>query len=280
MPVRRVSGLNGDWHAGLEEKIRSMNDIDQRIESLDTSLFDGVLAASTKGDRRSLLLLQRCVRRSGEYVYLEIGSYLGGSIQQILLDRRCRLIYSIDKRPPVQADQMRGEGSYTNNSTQQMIDGLRNTFPEAQLEIIKTFDCDASELDPAQFIPKPDFCFIDGEHTNRAVVSDFSFCLGVSAPDSVIALHDANIIFGGLSLIKRRLRDRRWQGYLLPDNVYVFLLERAIDRFGSEVRQFSLPQASYFLRAKWTMFRVRLALGKRFVLARRIWRLTKKSIGR
>jgi hypothetical protein len=51
MPVRRGGGLNGDWHAGLEEKIRSMNDIDQRIESLDTSLFDGVLAASTKVDR-------------------------------------------------------------------------------------------------------------------------------------------------------------------------------------------------------------------------------------
>ena len=165
-----------------------MNDIDQRIESLDTSLFDGVLAASTPGDRTSLLLLQRCVRRSGDYVYLEIGSYLGGTIQQILVDSRCRLIYSIDKRPPIQADEMRGEGSYANNSTQRMMNGLRNAFPEARLEIITTFHSDASDLDPAQFIPKPDFCFIDGEHTNRAVVSDFSFCLAVCTSDSIIAL--------------------------------------------------------------------------------------------
>ena len=159
-----------------------------------------------------------------------------------------------------------------------MMDGLRNAFPEIQLEIIKTFDSDASKLDPAQFIQKPDFCFIDGEHTNRAILSDFSFCLGVCAPDAVIALHDANIIFGGLPLIKRRLRGRRWQGLLLPDNVYVFLLERAIDRFRSEIRQFGLPEVSYFLRAKWTMFRVRLALGKRFVLARRVWRVAKRAI--
>jgi hypothetical protein len=255
-----------------------MTDIEQRIESLDTSLFDQVLAASTLGDRTSLLLLQRCVRRFGDYVYLEIGSYLGGTIQQILVDPRCQLIYSIDKRPPVQADEMRGEGSYANNSTKQMMDGLRNAFPEIQLEIIKTFDSDASKLDPAQFIQKPDFCFIDGEHTNRAILSDFSFCLGVCAPDAVIALHDANIIFGGLPLIKRRLRGRRWQGLLLPDNVYVFLLERAIDRFRSEIRQFGLPEVSYFLRAKWTMFRVRLALGKRFVLARRVWRVAKRAI--
>jgi len=257
-----------------------MTDIEQRIESLDTSLFDRVLAASTLGDRTSLLLLQRCVRRLGDYAYLEIGSYLGGSIQQILVDRRCQRIYSIDKRPPVQADEMRGEGSYANNSTQEMMDGLRNAFPEIQLEVIKTFDSDVSKLDPAQFIPKPDFCFIDGEHSNRAVLSDFSFCLDLSAPDAVIALHDANIIYGSLPLIKRRLRGRRWQGFLLPDNVYVFLLERGIDRFRSEIREFSLPEVPYFLRAKWRMFWVRLALGKRFVLARRIWRVAKKAIGR
>ena len=95
-----------------------------------------------------------------------------------------------------------------------------------------------------------------------------------------VALHDANIIFGGLPLIKRRIRDRRWQGYLLPDNVYVILLDRAIDRFASEIRRLSLPEVSYFLRAKWTMFRVRLALGKRFALARRIWRAAKRAIAR
>jgi hypothetical protein len=128
-----------------------------------------------------------------------------------VVDRRCQQIYSIDKRPPVQADEMRGKESY-NTSTQQMMDGLRNAFPEIQLEIIKTFDSDASELDPAQFILKPNFCFIDGEHTNRAVLSDFSFCLGVCAPDAAIALHDANIIYASLPLIKRRLRDRRLAG--------------------------------------------------------------------
>ncbi len=255
-------------------------EVDRRIESLDTSLFDYVLAASTAGDRKSLLLLQRCVRRSGHYAYLEIGSYLGGTIQQLLVDSRCRLIYSIDKRPEVQADEMRGQGSYDNNSTEQMMSGLRSAFPEASLEKIKTFDSDVSELDPRQFNLKPDFCFIDGEHTNRAVLSDFLFCLEACAPDAVIALHDANIIFGGLAQIKRSLRDRRWQGHLLPDNVYVFLLDRAIDRFASEISGLSQPEGFYFIRAKWTMLRVRIALGKRFAVPRRMWRAIKKGICR
>ncbi len=79
-------------------------DIAVRIESLDVSLFDAVPSQSTIGDRQAWLAVQRSLRQQSEYVYLEIGSHLGGSIQQHLVDPRCRKIVSIDRRPLSQPD--------------------------------------------------------------------------------------------------------------------------------------------------------------------------------
>ncbi|HEY2123022.1 MAG TPA: class I SAM-dependent methyltransferase [Chthoniobacterales bacterium] len=193
---------------------------DEQIASLDVGLFGAVPTATTTGDQRSLLRLQRCVRDLGSYVYLEIGSHFGGTLQQHLLDGRCRLIYSIDKRPLVLPDELRGSADYPGNSTERMLAGLRNAFPQISLNKLKTFDCDASEIDERQIPEKANFCFIDAEHTNRAVCSDFDFCLRICELDGIIALHDANVIYGGLEKIKRTLGSSVWTGYVLPDSVY------------------------------------------------------------
>ena len=55
--------------------------LEDRIQSLDVSLFDSILSETSPEDKHSLLLVQKCLRHRGEYVYLEIGSHLGGSIQ-------------------------------------------------------------------------------------------------------------------------------------------------------------------------------------------------------
>src|SRR5215472_7948487 len=114
--------------------------VEERIESLDLSLFDLVSTQTYPEDRASLLLLQRCIRRSGSYIYLEIGSHLGGTLQTHLLDPRCALIYSIDKRPLVQPDEYSGTWHYPENSTQRMLAGLRKSFPQSSAEKIQTFD--------------------------------------------------------------------------------------------------------------------------------------------
>src|SRR5580700_12032764 len=98
-----------------------MADVDERITALDLSLFDGVSTQTYPEDRSSLLLLQRCVRRSGDYIYAEIGSHLGGTLQPHLVDSRCTLIYSIDKRPLEQPDESRGVWQYEGNSTKRML---------------------------------------------------------------------------------------------------------------------------------------------------------------
>ena len=61
--------------------------IDERIEQLDLSLFSHVASQTTVEDQRSLLAIQAAIRRSfPAYVYLEIGSHKGGSIQPHVVD--------------------------------------------------------------------------------------------------------------------------------------------------------------------------------------------------
>ena len=98
---------------------------EQRIERLDCSLFDPIPTQSSKGDRMSWLALQGAVRRAApSYTYLEIGSHLGGSIQQHWIDPRCSLIYSIDKRPLEQPDDRGAVFAYAGNSTARMLGNL------------------------------------------------------------------------------------------------------------------------------------------------------------
>ena len=73
---------------------------EDRIRRLDLSLFEQIESESSERDQLSWLAIQRIIRtRVKGYTYLEIGSHLGGSIQQHFLDPACRSIYSIDPRP-------------------------------------------------------------------------------------------------------------------------------------------------------------------------------------
>jgi hypothetical protein len=185
-------------------------DFEPRIDGLDLSLFAAIDSQSDDGDRRSWLALQRIVRRSnGSYTYLEIGSYLGGSIQPHLLDPRCRRIISIDNRPLDEPPDDRGQRfRYEDNSTARMLSNLRAVDPD-QVSKIVSFDSDARDIDPARLLDRPDLCFIDGEHTKRAVVSDFDFCARVCSPRAIIYFHDDWVIYPALARIIRTLGKQR-----------------------------------------------------------------------
>ena len=186
----------------------SVADFEARLDVLDVSLFDAILSGTSEQDRQALLELQRAVREAfGEYVYLEIGSHLGGSIQPHLVDPRCKKIYSIDKRPAEQPDERGITFPYPNNSTQKMLKLLENVSAEDMHKIV-TIDADASEIDPAKIDVAPQFCFIDGEHTNRAVISDFEFCYQICAPHALIVFHDVNIVGDGVKDILRTLKEK------------------------------------------------------------------------
>jgi methyltransferase family protein len=180
----------------------------ERVAGLATDLFAAIPSQTSTKDRRSLLAVQRSTaRRFGRFAYLEIGSHLGGSIQPYLLDPRCEAIYSIDPRPPSQPDD-RSRGcrvGYEGNSTERMLDRLRALAP-GRVAIVRCFESDASRVDPAAIEPRPHVAFIDGEHTRRAVVSDFQFCRRVLAPGGTIVFDDFPIVYRGVLDVLRSLR--------------------------------------------------------------------------
>lgn len=171
-----------------------------RVEKMDLTLFDRVPSQTSAADRRSLLAIQRAVAGSRPaYRYWEIGSHLGGTLQPHLADPRCRRIVSIDPRPTTQPDD-RASGyvaHYADNSSQRML----NLLARAQWGDIRRIDCiesDASAVSPDRAGPVADLAFIDGEHTHRAVLSDFAFCRPVLKWGGVVAFHDFSKVHGAI----------------------------------------------------------------------------------
>jgi Methyltransferase domain len=201
-------------------KLKSFAD---RIAALDPTLFDAIEAQTTIGDRRSLLALhQACVEAHGCFSYVEIGSYLGGSLQALIQDERCERIVSIDSRSPASLDQARGEWAYPDNTTARMR-ALLAALPQAELDKLVTIDASTETLAADMLAVRPAFCFIDGEHTDDAVIRDARFCQSLLAGEGWLAFHDVGIVFAGLSRFLGDLAaatvDHR--AYFLPDTILV-----------------------------------------------------------
>ncbi len=199
-----------------------MTNFETAINELDLALFEKIPSQSTERDKRSLLACQGAVRGIvSQYRYLEIGSYLGGSIQPHLLDPKCERIYSIDKRPPVQPDARGMDWEYHNNSTARMLQMLSEVAKDTGK--IVTIDGETSSLDNSTVGEPVDLCFIDGEHTDAAAAADFRFCRKVLAPNGAIIFHDAHIVYNGIASMIDDLENAgvRFRSYVLPHTVFV-----------------------------------------------------------
>jgi len=203
---------------------RTGADFEKAIRELDAALYSVIPSQTSEEDKESLLTIQNAVRNSKDkYVYLEIGSHLGGSIQPYLLDPKCEKIYSIDTRPETQPDERYPEGyKCGQNTTQRMLDNLEKVSARALGKIV-VFEDDAANIGRAKINPKADVCFIDGEHTNVRVFSDFNFCRSVLNEDGVIVFHDSDIVFEGIQAILKGLKRERagFNAYFLSGSVFV-----------------------------------------------------------
>jgi hypothetical protein len=238
-----------------------MKDFDDAIESLDLKLFEKITSQSTELDKRSLLAVQAAVRElRPDYRYLEIGSYLGGSIQPHLLDDRCSAIVSIDKRPVTQPDARGFDWTYRNNSTDRMLNNLREV-DQTRIGKVITIDGDTGEISPESIQAGPQLCLIDGEHTDEAMKRDFRFCRKVLDPaGGAIAFHDAQITYNGIYECIEDLKAEgvKFHAYNLPSVLFVvelgdfpihrhpLVLERLIDNH--EGYLFSLRENDRFRR--------------------------------
>lgn len=180
---------------------------DERLNALDTSLFSAIETQSVEQDKQSWLAVQRSIRQPLGYTYLEIGSHLGGSIQQHLLDPLCKKIFSIDKRPLQQPDDRGKTYTYEGNSTARMLKNLREI--KEDLTKLTCIDGGVETVWPDDITPVVDFCFIDGEHTKAAALKDFKFCLSVCSFNAVIAFHDAQVIWPAIVEALMSLKEQK-----------------------------------------------------------------------
>lgn len=179
--------------------------VEQQIEALDPALFSFLPSQTSTFDRRALLALHAAVASgSGSFTYLEVGSYLGGSLQAVMRDPRCQRVISIDPRPTLTPDVRSGSYEYEDNSTERML-ALLSDLPNVDMSKLTTLEAGTDTLRPSDVPERPTYCFIDGEHTDEAALRDARFCAEVLDGFGVIAFHDYYLVAGG---IRAFLRER------------------------------------------------------------------------
>jgi hypothetical protein len=140
----------------------------------------------------------------------------------MLADRRCVRVVSIDPRPTWQPDDRLGTYDYPDNSTDRML-GLLQGVPEADLSKLQTIEAGTESIGPSS-IGRPDFCFIDGEHTHAAALRDARFCRAAGA--RIIAFHDCDVVATAILQFMRESRARH--GFLLRSSVFVVELHAPV----------------------------------------------------
>jgi predicted O-methyltransferase YrrM len=149
-------------------------------------------------DMLCLLGAMRLARRSGSYSYLEIGSFLGGSLTPFLMDPTCTSVVSIDDRGRIQPDERGISFDYSNITTQNMLDELHRR--NLNTNKLRTFDGSIHRLrdiDSSSF----DLAFIDGEHTDEACFRDFLWTLPLVKENSIVLFHDSALVYKALRLM-------------------------------------------------------------------------------
>lgn len=190
---------------------------------VDLSPFSKIPAQLSPSDKASFLtLLAAHGEVFGDFSYLEIGSHLGGSIAPLLINPRCRKIYSIDKRPEVQPDDTGQPCYYPGNSTERMMQNLRGIDPTADQKVV-CFDGDTATVPVPTFDLRPTICLIDGEHTDAISYRDYQFCRKVIQDRGTLVFHDANTLYLTLQRIVTELEQEgvSFDAYCLADAIFV-----------------------------------------------------------
>jgi hypothetical protein len=248
--------------------------LESALRNQDISVFAPIEAQLTDSDKRSLLAIQWALRTMYTgYTYLEIGSHLGGSLQPHVLDPHCSRIISIDARPAAVADDRVDAVPYPANSTGQMLQLLRNVAGE-RVEKITTIDADAAAVDLTTLPSLPHLCFIDGEHTERAALSDYTFCHRILRKDGVIAFHDGNIVFPALDKIVTDLKRKgeNIRSYVLPSTVFVIEFGDANIHKCDAIRELLLNNGEAYLYGLMSLLHYRDVYSSRYMqILRNLW---------
>lgn len=142
----------------------------------------------------------------------------------MIRDDRCRQIVSIDSRPGSQPDERGPDWPYPDNTTERMRRNLA-ALPRADMEKLITIEASTETLDAntVAAAARPFLCFVDGEHTDSAVLRDARFCRALIPNGGWLAFHDTGIVYRGLSSFLDELRESgvEHRAYFLPDTILV-----------------------------------------------------------
>lgn len=153
---------------------------------------------TSDSDKAFLLGAMAMVRSAGgAYDYLEIGSFLGGSLAPFLRDAACRSVVSIDDREKIQPDERGASFDYSDVTTSKMLSKLRGAG--LQIEKLRTFDGSIDNWQPGK--ARFDLAFIDGEHTDVACFRDCLWTLPVMKGNAVVMFHDSTLIHKAIRLL-------------------------------------------------------------------------------
>ena len=162
---------------------------------------------TSDSDKRFLLDVQRVVReQSGDYRYLEIGSFLGGSLAPFLTDPACAAVWSIDERGRRQPDARGRLYDYGGVTSESMLQRLRGCGIDCTR--LSSHDGSIDSL-PPDSEGLFDLAFIDGEHTDEACFRDFLCTLPRMKRDAAIMFHDSSFVYKALKLINIYLSQSR-----------------------------------------------------------------------
>jgi hypothetical protein len=242
-----------EFGTGLVEAAAQMNTPRQRFDDdADISIF-GVGTQSSENDRRSFLAIQKFIRGCfPAYTYLEVGSYMGGSLFPYLLDDRCEAAISVDPRLTLAPDERGDAWEYLQNTTQPMIDGLKTAGGPALTDKLTTIESDIFAVAQSQVGNNVRIALIDAEHTNRAAFRDFLKVRSLAAADAVIAFHDANILADALCNIREFLKVSliHHRAFYLRDQVFLVALGSLIDRSVEFFSPISLDPEEHYRSSK------------------------------
>ncbi|MER8752069.1 class I SAM-dependent methyltransferase [Mesorhizobium sp. M1050] len=222
------------------------------IETLDIAIFQ-VKTESTLCDRTSFLRVQNFARSVlGHYVYLEVGSHIGGSLFPHLLDPACEAAISVDPRPATQPDERAQVFHYPENSAARMIAVLSDWVPPTEMAKLITVDLDVSDVRPEVIEPRATLALIDGEHTNTACFSDFVGVLPLMKSECIISFHDANLIADAIVNAERFLDHLgiTHETVFLPDTVAVMGLGKLASAVQNQLQPHALDRQSYLDRSQ------------------------------
>jgi len=189
------------------------------------------------GDSKTL---HAVMQQFNNYAYLEIGSYLGGSLHFHLTNPKCKHAISVDTR---QTGQIRDERNipyaYT-TTTQDMLDiFLEHNIPTERLT---TVDGSVAQVPTAHI----DLIFVDGEHTNSAVYADAKEC--VRFTPQVILFHDDWIVSQGLEAAAQELTD-----YTLLKIAHCDISALVANTARDQFKLTTVPWAEFITQAKTRM---------------------------